>query len=119
MKAREYIHLCYCQMALAPRMSKMLSSPVIGIGHFYYCWIRNNKTNIPHFCIFGVLWISQLVGMATNSNIMVPQNYTTKHSNLVHGWNTIHPTTISKKFIIILIYHYLHAVSVSLPFFHA
>ena len=48
--------------------------------------------------------------MATNSSIMVPQNYTTKYSNLVHGWNTSHPTTISKK-IIILIYHYLHAVS--------
>ena len=47
--------------------------------------------------------------MATNSNITVPQNYTTKYSNLVHGWNTSHPTTISKKYII-LIYHYLHAV---------
>ena len=44
--------------------------------------------------------------MATNSNIMVPSNYTTKYSNLVHGWNTSHPTTISKKFI-----HYLHAVN--------
>src|SRR3984885_10260061 len=49
--------------------------------------------------------------MATNSNITVSQNYTTKYSNLVHGWDTSHPTTISKKFII-LIYHYLHAVTV-------
>src|ERR1700730_4469095 len=47
--------------------------------------------------------------MATNSNITVSQNYATKYSNLVHGWDTSHPTTISKKFII-LIYHYLHAV---------
>src|ERR1700733_6275364 len=50
-----------------------------------------------------------MVAMATNSNITVPQNYTTKYSNLVHGWDTSHPTTISKRFII-LIYHYLHAV---------
>ena len=49
--------------------------------------------------------------MATNSNITVSQNHTTKYSNLVHGWDTSHPTTISKKFII-LIYHYLHAVGV-------
>src|ERR1700733_3165642 len=52
-----------------------------------------------------------MVAMATNSNITVPQNYTTKYSNLVHGWDTSHPTTISKRFII-LIYHYLHAVEV-------
>ena len=42
---------------------------------------------------------------------MVPQNYTRKYSNLDHSWNTSHPTTISKKFII-LIYHYLHAVTI-------
>src|ERR1700730_1647953 len=47
--------------------------------------------------------------MATNSNITVPPKYATKYKNVVYGWDTSHPTTISKKFII-LIYHYLHAV---------
>src|SRR3984885_3340086 len=37
----------------------------------------------------------------------VPQKYKT----VGYGWDTSHPTTISKKFII-LIYHYLHAVCV-------
>src|SRR3984885_15273700 len=50
-----------------------------------------------------------MVAMATNSNITVPQKYTAKYKNVVYGWDTSHPTTISKKFII-LIYHYLHAV---------
>src|ERR1700733_13244413 len=50
-----------------------------------------------------------MVAMATNSNITVPQKYTTKFKNVGYGWDTSHPTTISKKFII-LIYHYLHAV---------
>ena len=36
-----------------------------------------------------------MVATATNLNITVPQNYTTKYSN------TSHPTTISKKFIIL------------------
>ena len=47
--------------------------------------------------------------MATNSNITVPQKYTAKYKNVGYGWDTSHPTAISKKFII-LIYHYLHAV---------
>src|ERR1700733_2909858 len=47
--------------------------------------------------------------MATNSNITVLQKYATKYKNVVYGWDTSHPTTIPKKFII-LIYHYLHAV---------
>src|ERR1700730_8098245 len=47
--------------------------------------------------------------MATNSNITVPPKYATKYKNVVYGWDTSHPTTISKKFII-LIYHYLHTV---------
>src|ERR1700733_5547403 len=51
-----------------------------------------------------------MVAMATNSNITVPQKYTAKYKNVGYGWDTSHPTTISKKFII-LIYHYLHAVS--------
>src|ERR1700733_15147793 len=50
-----------------------------------------------------------MVAMATNSNITVPQKYTAKYKNVGYGWDTSHPTTISKKFII-LIYHYLHAV---------
>src|ERR1700733_10811548 len=51
-----------------------------------------------------------MVAMATNSNITVPQKYTAKYKNVGYGWDTSHPTTISKKFII-LIYHYFHAVS--------
>ena len=47
--------------------------------------------------------------MATNSNITVPQKFTTKYNNVGYGWDTSHPTTISKKSII-LIYHYLHVV---------
>src|ERR1700733_2774647 len=50
-----------------------------------------------------------MVAMGTNSNITVPQKYTAKYKNVGYGWDTSHPTTISKKFII-LIYHYLHAV---------
>src|ERR1700735_1528832 len=50
-----------------------------------------------------------MVAMATNSNITVPQKYTAKYKTVGYGWDTSHPTTISKKFII-LIYHYLHAV---------
>src|ERR1700733_4869197 len=50
--------------------------------------------------------------MATNSNITVLQKYATKYKNVVYGWDTSHPTTIPKKFII-LIYHYLHAVMVT------
>src|ERR1700733_11740544 len=50
-----------------------------------------------------------MVAMATNSNITVPQKYTEKYKNVGYGWDTSHPTTISKKFII-LIYHYPHAV---------
>src|ERR1700733_8460510 len=52
-----------------------------------------------------------MVAMATNSNITVPQKYTAKYKNVGYGWDTSHPTTISKKFII-LIYHYLHTVPV-------
>src|ERR1700733_7032051 len=51
-----------------------------------------------------------MVAMATNSNITVPQKYTEKYKNVGYGWDTSHPTTISKKFII-LIYHYPHAVT--------
>src|ERR1700735_2714242 len=51
-----------------------------------------------------------MVAMATNSNITVPQKYTEKYKNVGYGWDTSHPTTISKRFII-LIYHYLHTVS--------
>src|ERR1700733_9792745 len=50
-----------------------------------------------------------MVAMATNSNITVPQKYTAKYKNVSYGWDTSHPTTLSKKFII-LIYHHLHAV---------
>src|ERR1700733_418997 len=55
-----------------------------------------------------------MVAMATNSNITVPQKYIAKYKNVGYGWDTSHPTTISKKFII-LIYHYLHAVKGPLP----
>src|ERR1700733_8866946 len=54
-----------------------------------------------------------MVAMATNSNIIVPQKYTARYKNVGYGWDTSHPTTISKKFII-LIYHYLHTVSIGL-----
>src|ERR1700733_3022187 len=50
--------------------------------------------------------------MATNSNITVPQKYATKYKNVVYGWDTSHPTIISKQFII-LIYHYLHVVQLA------
>ena len=48
--------------------------------------------------------------MATNSNIMVPQNYTTKYSNLVHGWSTSHPTTHIQK-----VYHIDIPFDIPLP----
>src|ERR1700733_13416839 len=51
-----------------------------------------------------------MVAMATHSNITVPQKYTAKYKNVGYGWDTSHPITISKKFIIV-IYHYLHAVT--------
>ena len=43
-------------------------------------------------------------------SVGIEQKYTTKYNNVGYGWDTSHPTTISKKSII-LIYHYLHIVS--------
>src|ERR1700733_11353364 len=56
-----------------------------------------------------------MLAMPTHSNITVPQKYTEKYKNVGYGWDTSHPATISKK-VIILIYHYLHTVSILLPY---
>src|ERR1700733_8171076 len=63
----------------------------------------------PHFYILvGYFWgtvILNWLPWQPAGKFRVPQKYKT----VGYGWDTSHPTTISKKFII-LIYHYLHAV---------
>src|SRR3984885_10107640 len=63
----------------------------------------------PHFYILvGYFWgtiILNWLRWQPAGKFRVPQKYKT----VGYGWDTSHPTTISKKFII-LIYHYLHAV---------
>ena len=71
----------------------------------YGCWMTSIPTmnQIGIFCciIWGTV-IFELVGMPNNWEIQ-------STPKIQKCWDTSHPTTVSKKFII-LIYHYLHAV---------
>src|ERR1700733_10927353 len=64
--------------------------------------------NPQFYILVGYFWgtvILNWLPWQPAGKFRVPQKYKT----VGYGWDTSHPTTISKKFII-LIYHYLHAV---------
>src|ERR1700733_14118523 len=71
----------------------------------YGCWMTSITTMNHIFIFLGYSEFPRWLPWQPPGKFRVPQKY----KNVVHGCDTSHPTTISKKFII-LIYHYLHAV---------
>src|ERR1700733_659639 len=71
----------------------------------YGCWMTSITTMNHIFIFLGYSEFPRWLPWQPPGKFRVPQKY----KNVVHGCDTSHPTTISKRFII-LIYHYLHAV---------